>query len=113
MERMTKIIFAEEKIKQRFEGLKYGDNSKRTLHKYISQAIKNIKTNPYCTIRIPYNLIPRYYLIRYGIKNLFKYDLPSGWRLLYSVTANEIEIVAILLEYLTHKDYEKRFNYVV
>ena len=110
---MTILRFADEKIKKRFEGLRYGDNSERTLHKYICQALDNIKANPYCTIRIPYNLIPRQYLIRYGIKNLFKYDLPSGWRLLYSVAADEIEIIAILLEYLSHKEYEKRFNYAI
>jgi hypothetical protein len=112
MERIIKIRFAEDKVKKRLEQLRHGDESKRELYKYILQAISNIKSNPYCGIRIPHRLIPKKYITEYHIQNLFKYDLPSGWRLLYSVTTTDLEIVAVLLEYLDHKDYEKRFHYM-
>jgi hypothetical protein len=46
-----------------------------------------------------------------NIDNLWKYDMPSAWRLLYSLKTEEIEIVAIILEWLDHKNYERRFGY--
>ncbi len=50
---------------------------------------------------------------KYRIRNLFKYDLPAGWRLLYSVKQEGIEVIAIILEWMRHKEYEKRFKYRV
>jgi hypothetical protein len=49
--------------------------------------------------------------LKYGIDNLWKYDLPGAWRLLYSVSGDKIEVMAIILEWLNHKKYEKRFGY--
>ncbi len=37
--------------------------------------------------------------------------MPNAWRLLYTIETNEIRIVSIILEWMNHKDYEKRFNY--
>ena len=56
-------------------------------------------------------MIPKEYKQRYGINNLWKYNLPNAWRLVYSITGNEVEIIAILLEWFDHKDYERRFKY--
>ncbi len=39
------------------------------------------------------------------------YDLPSAWRLIYTIESDEIKIVSIILEWFDHKDYEKKFNY--
>jgi len=49
-----------------------------------------------------------------GIDNLRKYDLPNGWRLIYTVKGNSVEMVAVILEWsASHKKYEKRFGYKV
>jgi hypothetical protein len=48
---------------------------------------------------------------KYGIPNLWKFNLPNGWRLLYSIANDEIIVVSIILDWLDHKDYEKRMNY--
>ncbi len=46
------------------------------------------------------------------MNNLWKYDLPDGWRIIYTITTpNKIEILAIILEWSDHKGYEKRFGY--
>jgi len=45
------------------------------------------------------------------VNNLWKYDLPNGWRIIFFLEADEIKIVAIILEWFSHKDYEKRFKY--
>lgn len=61
---------------------------------------------------MPKKLIPKDYK-KYGIDNLWKYDLPNGWRLMYSVANDEVKIISIVLEWLDHKNYEKRFGYKV
>jgi hypothetical protein len=43
--------------------------------------------------------------------NLWKYNLPNAWRLVYSISGSEVEIIAILLEWFPHKEYERRFKY--
>ena len=48
---------------------------------------------------------------KYKVTNLWKYDLPNAWRLIYTVDTDEVMIVAIILEWFDHKDYEKRFKY--
>jgi hypothetical protein len=37
--------------------------------------------------------------------------LPKGWRLIYSVANDGVCIISILLEWMDHKNYERRFNY--
>ena len=41
-----------------------------------------------------------------------KYDLPDGWRLVYTITTpNKVEIISVILEWFNHPEYEKRFHY--
>jgi len=70
-----------------------------------------LKKDPFCGIAIQKRLIPKIYIKKYGIDNLWKYDLPGAWRLLYSVAADRVKIVSIILEWLDHKGYERRFGY--
>lgn len=70
-----------------------------------------MEENAFCGIQIPKRLIPKTYLRKYGVDNLWKYDLPEGWRLLYSVRRDEIIVVSIILEWPPHKEYERRFGY--
>ncbi len=37
--------------------------------------------------------------------------MPKGWRLIYSIGREEIKVISLILEWLTHKEYEKRFKY--
>lgn len=72
----------------------------------------NLEKNAFCGIQIPKKLIPEEYSKKFGVKNLWKYDLPRGWRLIYSVRKEEIFIVSLIVEWFTsHKEYERRFKY--
>jgi len=59
---------------------------------------------------LPKRLIPPEYTKK-DIKNLWKYDLPRGWRLMYSIVNEELIVVSIVLEWFNHKEYERRFKY--
>jgi len=62
-------------------------------------------------LKIPKKLWPKLYVQHYGITNLWKYDIPNGWRLIYTIETNEVKIVNIILEWPDHKNYERRFGY--
>lgn len=102
------VHFADMRLKDAFERLEKED---RRLYGSLNRAIDNLKENPLCGIHIPKRLIPRIYIQKYGINNLWKYNLPGAWRLMYSLAGSEVDIVAILLEWLPHKAYERRFKY--
>ena len=70
----------------------------KQLYKWLKRAFIDIKKNYGCGIQIPKKLIPKVYLKKYGIYNLYKYDLPKSWRLLYSLKGNNVVIVSIILE---------------
>jgi Txe/YoeB family toxin of Txe-Axe toxin-antitoxin module len=111
MNKETHVGFITTKLKTEFESLKTGRTEDESLYKFINRAIDDLKKQPTCGIKIPKKLWPKGYIQKYQITNLWKYDLPNGWRLIYTIETNEIMIVAIILEWFDHKKYEKRFEY--
>lgn len=107
----SEIRFADDSIKQAFYKLEQGDESEKELFSIINRAMDAIERNAFCGIQIPKKLIPEYYAQKYGVKNLWKYDLPKGWRLIYSIVNDEAVVISIILEWFSHKEYERRFKY--
>lgn len=107
----SEIKFADKKVQKSFEQLKNTQTEDKKLYKWICRAFKDLEENAFCGVRIQKKLIPRVYIDKYKIDNLLKYDLPNGWRLLYSVANGQICVLSIVLEWMDHKSYERRFNY--
>jgi Txe/YoeB family toxin of Txe-Axe toxin-antitoxin module len=105
------VYFGDEKLKDAYEKLKDSKVEDKMLYKWISRAIDDLEINAFCGIQIPKRIIPKVYVEKYKIDNLWKYDLPKGWRLIYSVANGEVIIVSIIIEWMTHKEYERRFKY--
>ncbi|MGR3303617.1 MAG: hypothetical protein ACUZ8I_14120 [Candidatus Scalindua sp.] len=105
------IKFAEAKTEKALHDPKDSKAEDEKLYKRIFQAFENLEENAFCGIQLPKRLIPRAYIDRYGIDNLWKCDLPKGWWLIYSVTNGQICVLSIILEWMNHKNYERRFNY--
>lgn len=106
-----KIVFAEERLKDSFEKLKDEKIEEEKLYEFLKRAFKDIQENAFCGIRISKRLIPREYKQKYGIDNLWKYNLPNAWRLLYSIGREEVVVIGIILEWIDHKEYERKFSY--
>ncbi len=104
----SKINFANEKIQKAFEKLKKDDPN---LYKIIIRAFEDIEKNVFCGIQIPKRLIPKEYFQKFNVKNIWKYNLPDAWRLIYSIEGKNLLIFSIILEWLDHKTYERRFKY--
>ena len=107
----SEIKFAEAKIEKALQELKNSKTEDKQLHKWICRAFEDLEANAFCGIRIKKQLISRVYIEKYGIDNLWKYDLPKSWRLIYSVTNGQICVLSIILEWMDHKNYERRFKY--
>jgi len=90
-------------------------NSKveRTIFNAINDKIKLIKSNYHYGDPIKKKLIPKEYILKYNITNLFRVELPNFWRMLYTLTEGEtkVEIVAFVLDLIDHKKYDKKFKY--
>ena len=106
---MVFIFWDNEKVKLEYEYLKTNKEFK-SLHNAINRALDCIEKNPSCGIAIPRKLWPKKYKNRIS---LYKYDLPMAFRLLYEVKTDSIRVLAIILEWCSHKDYEKLFKYKV
>ncbi|GAI89960.1 unnamed protein product [marine sediment metagenome] len=77
----------------------------------VIRAIDDLKKNPTCGTKIPRKLWPKYYIKEYQITNLWKYDLPNAWRLIYTILEDKVMILNVILEWFSHKDYERKFRY--
>ena len=90
-------------------------NSKqeRSILNAVNQKIEFIKLNPHYGNPIPKKLIPEEYIKKYGITNLFRVELPSFWRMLYTLTegGTKVEVVSFVLDILDHPAYNKKFGY--
>ncbi len=109
--RIKSIAFADVSIKKAFEDLEKGKYEEQKLYAFIKRAIDDLKENPLCGIKIPSNLWPKEYIRKYNIDNLRKYDLPDGWRMIYTLRGNEVEIISVIIEWFDHKKYERKFKY--
>jgi hypothetical protein len=106
------VAFVDKKLEEAFNTLKEGHFEDKQLYKFIERAKQDLLENPLkAGVRIQRKLIPQEYVQKYSISSLWKYDLPNAWRLLYTIVGDEIKIVSIILEWMTHKEYERRFNY--
>ena len=110
-EKPVYVSFGDPKVDKEFEELKEGKFQDKQLYHFIERAIKDLKENPACGIKIAKYLWPKEYIKEYSITNLWKYNLPNGWRLIYTIKENEVTIFTIILEWFDHKDYERKFKY--
>ena len=101
------VVFADNQLEIRFLSLPEDD----WLKKALRRVIENFKYNVFCGEAIKKQLIPKEYIQKYGINNLMWYQLPNAWRLVYSIVMNEGKIIALIIEYFDHKNYERRFSY--
>jgi len=105
----SEVVFVNDKIERAF----YKLDDKEDLKKNLVRAVKDLRQNAFSGIQIPKRLIPREYSKKYRINNLWKYNLPDGWRLIYTLSPqNKVEILSVIIEWFKHKEYNRRFNYI-
>lgn len=113
--RAAKIIFSPEsrEVYHLLEERSANSKMDRMLLDAINKKIELVKLDIRYGNPIAKDLIPEEYIIKYGVKNLFRVELPVFWRMLYTNVreTREIEIVAFILDILDHSSYDKKFGY--
>jgi len=102
--------FSEEyaELKKRADG---GHGEARYLLGIIDKAIVKLKQDREAGKRIPKRLIPREYIVKYGVTNLWKLNLDRYWRMIYTIVGDQIRLVSVIIEVLNHKRYDRKFGY--
>lgn len=105
----SEIRWETPELKDAFYKLKKEDPN---LFKQINSALDDIEENAFGCIQLPKRLIPKKWN---QYSNIWKYDLPKGWRLFYTVVPpnqdGKIIVLAIILDWMSHKEYERLFKY--
>jgi hypothetical protein len=86
-------------------------SSNHTLLDSINDKILLLKENPQYGVHIPKDRIPKEYIIRYDVENLWKINLAGAWRMIYTIRGSEVEIISLILDIFDHEKYENLFRY--
>ena len=105
------LYFADDGVRQEFSALPSGRAEEKEIYHQLNLVFDTIAMDPFCGIQVPKRLIPKVYLTKYGIDNLWKYNFHKNWRLMYSVAGDGTHLVILILEWLPHKEYERRYGY--
>ena len=83
----------------------------QTLLRSINRARDLLKQNPFAGEQIQKRLIPEKYIKKFDVNNLWRFELADRWRLIYTITGNQIEIINFIIDIFNHRDYDKVFGY--
>lgn len=83
----------------------------QTLLRSINRVRDLLKQNPFAGDQIPKKQIPEKYSIEYDVSNLWRIELADRWRLVYTITGNQLEIINFVLDIFNHREYDKIFGY--
>lgn len=88
-----------------------GNGEAIVMVKLIEKGIEKLKYDFRYGEHIKKEKIPEEYVKTFGVENLWKLNLNSFWRMIYTVRGTEIEVISVVLEVLDHKDYDRKFGY--
>ncbi len=91
------------------EGIAQSDH--QILLRAINHKVELLKQDPQYGIHIPKDRIPKVYKTFYDVNNLWKINLSGAWRMIYTIRGSQVEIIALILDILNHKTYDKKFGY--
>lgn len=88
-----------------------GSGEAKYLLALVDKGIAKLAADPEAGKHVPKRLIPKEYLAKYGLTNLWKLNLDAFWRLTYTLEGDRVKLFAIVLEVLDHKKYNRKFGY--
>lgn len=77
----------------------------------VERAIEQIKLDPQYGIPIPRKYVSKALFDKWGTNRLWKIDLVGYWRMIYTLTGDNVKIIALVLAFVDHKIYNKLFGY--
>ena len=96
----------------REEKLKGIDSSfHQTLLRSINRVRYLLKQNPFAGNQVQKRQISSNYIQKFDVDNVWRIELADRWRLVYTITGNQIEIITFVMDIFDYKDYDKVFGY--
>lgn len=92
-----------------YEKLRRGTD--RELLRLVEGFLDALKKDLTIGVKVPHSLWPKRYIKKYGITNLWKYDVGLKHRAVYTIVAEGQNKIGIVIEFMTHKMYNERFSY--
>ncbi len=83
----------------------------QTLLRSIERVKELLKDNPFAGDQVPKRQIPPKYIKLYDVDNVWRIELSKFWRLVYTITGNQVEIITFIMDIFNHEDYDKVFGY--
>lgn len=77
------------------------------LSRWIQDMADVLKENMFAGELIEKKKIPKYYIEKYNVDHLFRYQHPEYHRSCYVI----YEGICVILDIMTHEEYNKRFGY--
>lgn len=113
MEKIVKILYSDEAkaVYDYISKMSLSSKEERIMFKAITAKLSLIGASPKYGQAIARRLIPRDYIRKYNIDNLYRVELPFFWRMLYTLRDNKIEVIAFVLDIIDHKQYNNKFRY--
>ena len=82
------------------------------IRRWIEDMKIALKNNMFEGEKIRKRQIPRYYVERYGVNNLFHYGHPDGYRSCYTLhNFAGLGVCPVILDIRPHSEYERIFGY--
>lgn len=105
------VAFADQNVKEKMGRLENSSFENGMLLATLNKAIEHLSRNAFSGTQVQKRLIPRTYVKKYNVNNLWKFDLSGGWRLLYFVISDGETTISVIVDWMSHKEYERLFHY--
>ncbi len=111
--RETKVVLLGDakKIFSKLESEMNSNKQSKILYVSIARSLKRIEVNPHAGIQISKKLIPKIYVRKYEVTNLWKINVSQFWRIIYWVDGKQVKVVSLVVDIVDHKQYDKIFGY--
>ena len=107
------VRFRDRSLHASYLALADGRFEDKRLYRWIKKALSELQKDAYAGLQLKKKQIPPSVVQKYQLQNLWRYDLPSGWRLLYTIGEDKVDVVALVISWMSHKEYERFLGYTV
>ena len=84
-----------------------GFDGDHKFHKWIRDMKAVLKEHMFSGDLVKKAQIPNYYMEKYQVNNLYRYEHPEGYRSCYTI----VKRCAYVLDIMDHSEYDLRFGY--
>jgi len=106
--RVPVAVLVEREVYDLYLSLREEDDFKRA----IVRGSGVLKNDMFAGEQIKKRQIPKYYVDKYGVNNLYRLRLDRARRCCYTIIADDDGVKVVVLEiFQNHKSYERRFGY--